>query len=49
MLNIVSDPPKDKNDLLSFGFVEFARLGAKRILTRPLLLGVKNTVLNLSR
>ena len=37
-LKIVTNVPKNENDLLSFGLDELAKLGAKRILTQALLL-----------
>lgn len=44
MLEIVSNLPKDENDLLSFGLDELARLGAKRILTQALQLEVEEYI-----
>ena len=37
-LEIVTNLPKDENDLLSFGLDELARLGAKKILAQALAL-----------
>ncbi len=40
-LNIVTNLPKDENDLLAFGLDELARLGAKKILNQALQLEVE--------
>lgn len=44
MLEIVSNLPKDENDLLTFGLDELAKLGAKRILSPALQLEVEEYV-----
>ena len=43
-LQIVTNLPKDENDLLSFGLDDLARLGAKRILNQALQLEVEEYV-----
>jgi len=43
-LELVTNLPKDENDLLSFGLDELAKLGAKRILTQALQLEVEEYI-----
>ena len=43
-LELVSNLPKDENDLLCFGLDELAKLGAKRILTQALQLEVEEYI-----
>ena len=43
-LEIVSNLPKDENDLLAFGLDELAKLGAKRILNQALQLEVEEYI-----
>ena len=46
-LSLVSNLPKNENDLLSFGLDELAKLGARRIISQALILETEQYVQSL--